>query len=451
MQSANMINISNLSKGLFIWLMVGSQMLSDKAPAQDNHHLGKSEQWWAFRPLDTSQPPVIDREGVCIDNPVDQWVFSHLGQNGFTPNPVADRRVLMRRASFDLLGIPPTYEGVKTFQDNKLPDAWSKVVTEFLGSKHYGERWGRHWLDLARYAESSGFEHDYDRSSAYHFRDFVIKALNADMPYDQFVRWQLAGDEYEPGNPLAMMATGFLGAGVFPTQITANEVERVRYDAMDDMLSTTGSAMLGLTVGCARCHDHKADPITSMEYYRMLSTFTTTVRSEIELDLEPEKHQQALQQFEIEHAPYLSALKNYEANTLPVKFDAWLKDGSLDSIRPVWEPIEFQSQHSKAGASFRKLEDGSYLVEGNNGDSDVYTMTTTVLRPGIRALRLEALADPSLKRGGPGRADNGNFALSRIRVFASAPEENKTTEISLVRPRATFQQNENNLSSCLCP
>ena len=446
MQSANMYNKTNLWQCLLVWLIVISQSLADKVQVKGEGVSEQTAQWWAFRPLNTSSPPEVNQAGLLIHHPIDQWVFSHLHENGLRPNPQADRRILMRRASFDLLGIPPTYENVQAFRDDSSPDAWSKVVTEALRSEHYGERWGRHWLDLARYAESSGFEHDYDRPSAYHFRDFVIKALNADMPYDQFVSWQLAGDEYEPANPLAMMATGFLGAGVFPTQITANEVERVRYDAMDDMLSTTGSAMLGLTVGCARCHDHKADPISSLEYYRMLSTFTTTVRSEIELDLEPEKYQHELRQFEKEHAPFLAALKDYKAQTLPVKFDSWLKDGSLNAIRPGWEQIDFQTLHSKAGASFRKLEDGSYLVEGENGDSDVFTMTTTVETPGIRALRVEALADPSLKRGGPGRADNGNFALSRIRVFAGKPGETDTTEIPLVRPRATFQQNDNHLS-----
>ena len=167
------------------------------------------------------------------------------------------------------------------------------MLDRLLASPHYGERWARHWLDLARFAESHGFEHDYDRPSAYHYRDFVIKALNEDLPYNTFVKWQLAGDEYEPDNPLALMATGFLAAGVHSTQITKNEVEKHRYDEMDDKLATTGTAMLGLTVGCARCHDHKYDPILQRDYYRMLATFTTTVRTEVQLNLESEKYNQA--------------------------------------------------------------------------------------------------------------------------------------------------------------
>jgi len=172
-----------------------------------------------------------------------------------------------------------------TFLNDSSSDAYEKLIDRLLASPHFGERWARHWLDVARFGESHGFEHDYDRKYAYHYRDFVIKAFNQDMPFDQFVKWQLAGDELDPNNNLALMATGFLGAGVFPTQITANEVERARYDALDDMAGTTSLAMLGINLGCARCHDHKYDPITSQEYYRFVSTFSTTVRSEIELDL----------------------------------------------------------------------------------------------------------------------------------------------------------------------
>src|SRR4029079_18845019 len=182
----------------------------------------------------------------------------------------------------------------------------------------------RHWLDVARFAESSGFEHDYDRPNAFHYRDFVIRAFNADMPYDQFVDWQLAGDEFAPGDPEAMMATGFLGAGVFPTQITANEVERTRYDALDDMLSTTSSAFLGLTVGCARCHDHKFDPIPTQDYYRLLSTFTTVVRSDVELDLDPAASARALAVHEAEKARLAGELAALEGGELREKFNAWL-------------------------------------------------------------------------------------------------------------------------------
>ncbi|MCH8042727.1 MAG: PSD1 domain-containing protein [Planctomycetes bacterium] len=243
-----------------------------------------SRKYWAFLPIQRVEPPSVKNAAWCR-TPIDRFVMRTLEAKGLTPNDPVGRRKLIRRVYFDLIGLPPTPEEIETFIADKDPRAYEKLLDRLLASEHFGERWGSHWLDVARFAESHGFEQDYDRPFAFHYRDFVIKALNQDMPFNQFVRWQLAGDEIAPDNSLAMMATGFLGAGVFPTQITANEVERTRYDALDDMASTTGTAMLGLSIGCARCHDHKYDPIPSSDYYRLLSTFTTTVRSNIDLDI----------------------------------------------------------------------------------------------------------------------------------------------------------------------
>jgi len=243
--------------------------------------------FWSLEPLQDVKPPQV-KQAAWVRTPVDAFVLAKLEAKGIALNNAASRRVLIRRASFDLLGLPPAPAEVEAFVADPDPAAYEKLIDRLLASPRYGERWARHWLDVARFAESHGFEHDYDRPFAYHFRDFVIRALNEDMPYDLFLRWQLAGDEIAPDDPLAMMATGFLGAGVFPTQITANEVERTRYDALDDMTATTGSAMLGMSIGCARCHDHKFDPIPQADYYRILATFTTAVRSEIDLQLPPD-------------------------------------------------------------------------------------------------------------------------------------------------------------------
>ncbi|MCP5556437.1 MAG: PSD1 domain-containing protein [Verrucomicrobiaceae bacterium] len=237
-------------------------LIAGKKPKRDASVVSAEDrEWWAFQPLKKVQAKSIDE--LLLKN-----------AKGMTFNPPAPTPVLVRRLYLDLTGLPPDLSVVTELSD---------LTDRLLASPAYGERWGRHWLDVARFAESTGFEQDYDRPYAFHYRDFVIKALNSDMPYDQFVKWQLAGDEYEPKNPLALAATGFLGAGVFPSQITENEVERTRYDAMDDMLSTTSSAMLGLTVGCARCHDHKFDPLPTRDYYAMLATFTTTTRMNVDV------------------------------------------------------------------------------------------------------------------------------------------------------------------------
>lgn len=240
-----------------------SPLIAGKKPKKDPSVVTEEDrQWWAFQPLKKVQAKSIDE--LLLKN-----------AKGMTFAAPAEKPVLVRRLHLDLTGLPPPADS----DTMELP----ALIDRLLASPQHGERWARHWLDVARYAESTGFEQDYDRPFAFHYRDFVIRALNEDMPYDQFVKWQLAGDEYEPGNPQALAATGFLGAGVFPSQITANEVERTRYDAMDDMLSTTGNAMLGLTIGCARCHDNKYDPIPTADYYAMLSTFTTTTRMNVDI------------------------------------------------------------------------------------------------------------------------------------------------------------------------
>ncbi|MFO0840817.1 MAG: PSD1 and planctomycete cytochrome C domain-containing protein [Gemmataceae bacterium] len=283
----------------------------------------KDRNYWAYRPLQKTEPPAV-KATEWVRNPIDRVILAKLEAAKLTPAAVADRRTLIRRVTFDLTGLPPTPDEVERFVADPDADAFEKVVDRLLTSPAYGERWGRHWLDPARYAESHGFEHDYFRPNAYHYRDFVIKALNADTPYDQFVRWQVAGDELAPGDPLALAATGFLGAGVYPTQITNREAERVRYDAMDDMLATTGHALLALTVGCARCHDHKYDPIPTKDYYRLLSAFTTTVRAEVDVDLGSPGQKAAAAAFEARLKPCVDELKRYEKMDLPKAFADWL-------------------------------------------------------------------------------------------------------------------------------
>jgi hypothetical protein len=274
--------------------------------------------FWSFRPLHSVNPPPV-REASWVSQPLDQFILARLEGANLHPNPPATKRQLIRRLYFDLLGLPPSPEELQAFLSDPAPDAYVKLVDKLLASPHYGERWGRHWLDLARFGESHGFEHDYDRPSAYHYRDFVIKALNADLPYDTFVKWQIAGDELEPENNLAVLATGFLAAGVHSTQITIREVEKQRYDEMDDMASTIGTAMLGLTIGCCRCHDHKFDPLPQADYYRFVSTFTTTVRSEIDVNFEKEAYDKAKAAFKREHAPFVRTLQEFERTHLPAR------------------------------------------------------------------------------------------------------------------------------------
>ena len=418
--------------------LIAGKVAKDKSKVTD-----EDRKWWAFQPLVRLTPLPIGNQQSAVGNPVDRFLLAKAAPRQLAK--AADKRTLIRRAHLDLHGIPPTPEAVDDFVKDTSPDAWPKLITRLLDSPRYGERWARHWLDVARFAESSGFEHDYDRPGAFHYRDFVIKALNSDIPFDQFLRWQLAGDEFDPENPLALSATGFLGAGVFPTQITANEVERTRYDAMDDMLSTTGSAFLGLTIGCARCHDHKYDPLPTEDYYRMLATFTTTVRSVLDLEMEPEKTREAKAKWQAEAAPLAAELKRYEAALAP-KFDAWLAAGAAMPTGGVWTVVEMASTKSKAGTTFKKLDDLSYLAEGANGASDEYTFTFTTQQRRLTGLRLEALAHASMTKGGPGRADNGNFALSKILVSVAPKGSAESKPVAITKAVADFEQNKASLS-----
>lgn len=413
-----------------------------------------AREFWSFQPLHPVEPPVIS-DPAWVRTDVDRFILAKLIEKGLRPGDLASRRVLMRRAYFDLIGLPPTPDEAEAFLSDQSPDAYEKLIDRLLDSKHHGERVGRHWLDIARFAESHGFEQDYDRPHAYHYRDFVIKAFNADMPFDQFVRWQIAGDEIEPANPLAMMATGFLGAGVFPTQLTEKEFESSRYDELDDMVSTLGTAMLGVTIGCARCHDHKFDPIPARDYYQLVSAFRTTIRSNIEIELDPVATANALAQWETELAPLQQALNSFEKDVLPARFDQFLdtvrtrpnrNDNDATTAAP-WITLVPLSLRSENGASFAAQDDGSYLAQGTNADFDIYTFETETSLQNITALRLDAISDESMAKRGPGRAANGNFGLSRIQLsIQPLSGTEQPVEVTLIEPQVTFQQNDANLS-----
>jgi mono/diheme cytochrome c family protein len=406
-----------------------------------------ARQHWAFQPLATIEPPATGltaEQAAWCRTPVDAFIAAALATAGQAPSPTANRQHLIRRLYFDLVGLPPPAAEVEAFVCDDSPGAYEALVNRLLTSPHYGERWARHWLDVARFGESHGFEHDYDRPSAYPYRDFVIQAFNRDLPFSTFVRWQIAGDELAPDENLALMATGYLAAGVHSTQITKNEVEKHRYDELDDMLATIGTSFLGLTIGCARCHDHKFDPIPRRDYYRMLSAFTTTVRSEVELNSDPTDYAAARERFDAEHAPYVSAREKWEAEQLPARFGTWEAErraaGDLSAAVP-WRVAEISETKSEGGATFKRLDDGSVLVEGKNASSDNYELVVHSRLPDIRGLRLEALADPSLVKGGPGRAENGNFALSEVNVTAQPDDKSSPpVDVNLADPRATFEQ-----------
>ena len=267
------------------WIDQGAAWPETAASAPDGRRemvvTAEDRRHWSYRPLSDVDPPQV-RDASWCRTPIDRFVLSTLEARGIRPNARAERRTLIRRVYFDLLGLPPSPEEVKAFLADPTPDAYERLVDRLLASPHHGERWGRHWLDVARYADSDGLESDADRPTAYHYRDFVIRALNDDLSYRTFVRWQIAGDEDAPDDPRATEATGFLAAA--PTEVLEVPMEeeklRLRFNELDDMAVTTTSAFLGLTLGCARCHDHKYDAIPTRDYYRLQCAFTTTGREQ---------------------------------------------------------------------------------------------------------------------------------------------------------------------------
>ncbi|HET6323509.1 MAG TPA: PSD1 and planctomycete cytochrome C domain-containing protein [Planctomycetaceae bacterium] len=235
--------------------------------------IGEGAAWevhWAFRPPVARVPPAV-RNASWARNPVDAFILNRLEQNGLAPAPPAEKIALLRRAYYDLIGLPPTPAEADAFVADSSPTAYETVVDRLLDSPRYGEHWARHWLDIVRFAETNSFERDSAKPHAWRYRDYVIRALNADKPYDRFIREQLAGDELPDATRESMIATGYYRLGPWDDE-PADRLQ-AKYDALDDLVATTGQVFLGLTVNCARCHDHKIDPISQKDYYGLLAFF----------------------------------------------------------------------------------------------------------------------------------------------------------------------------------
>ncbi len=248
----------------------------------------QQRRYWALQ--EVVKPPTPAVKSGAARNPVDAFIQARLDEKKVQANPPADKITLIRRATLDLTGLPPSPEQTQAFLADRSPDAFAKLVDRLLASPQYGERWGRHWLDLARYADTGGFKEDAERPDIWRYRDYVIQSFNQDKPYDRFIREQIAGDELYPQDPIAKTAMGFNRQ--FTEELGAQVIEAQRQDILNDITDTVGSVFLGLTYGCARCHDHKFDPILHRDYYR-LQAFFANVRTEDHAMLVPEEEQRA--------------------------------------------------------------------------------------------------------------------------------------------------------------
>jgi hypothetical protein len=374
-----------------------------------------TEHWAFVPPRQAPLPPV--KQTDWPRNEIDRFILAKLEAAGLAPSPPADRYTLVRRVYLDLVGLPPTPQQVDAFLADSSPHAYEALVDRLLASEHYGERWARPWLDLARYADTNGYEKDRPRS-IWPYRNWVINALNADMPFDQFTIEQLAGDMLPEATQEQIIATGFHRNTMLNEEGGIDPLE-FRFHAMTDRVATTGATWLGLTVGCAQCHTHKYDPIAHTEYYGMLALLNNADEPDLTL---PDAEQEAQYQQNLAQAERLLA----EAPFSEERFAAWLAEQRAKSV--AWTTL----RPSKATSNMPLLtvqDDGSVFVTGDTTKLDTYDLTYRLDTPGITAIRLEALPDERLPAHGPGltyyEGTHGDFFLGefQLRVGDGANEQ----------------------------
>ena len=378
---------------------------------------------WAFvlpkRPVSPIVARNLDQSSVL--SPIDAFIVNRLNTEQLTLSPSADRYTLIRRASLDLIGLPPTPEESDEFIGDPSPDAYEKLLDRLLASPHYGERWGRKWLDLARYADTNGYEKDRKRT-VWPYRDWVINAINADLPYDQFTIEQLAGDMLPEASIDQRIATGFHRNTMLNEEGGIDPLE-FRFYAMTDRVSTTATTWLGLTLGCAQCHTHKYDPITHRDYYGFFALLNNADEPEMEI------------------VPPALASKRAEIQRQIEKFEADLPNRFPLPDEYEWKPAKPIQATSGRGATMEIKSDFSVLVSGETPDTDVYQITLEDSLPDVSAIRFEALTDPSLPNTGPGRTPHGNFVLSEIFIAQfDADRPSESHPLKFTRATADFSQ-----------
>lgn len=408
-------------------------------PVTDAQQNSPGSDHWAFQQIQDVKPPQV-QQTEWVKNGIDAFILEKLEQEKVTPSPEADRSTLIRRVYLDLTGLPPSVEEWKRWSSDPSPEWYETMVDHLLASPHYGERWARHWLDLARYADSDGFEKDSKRPHAWRWRTWVINALNADMPFDQFSIEQLAGDLLPAPETSQLVATGF-HRNTLINREGGTDPEEDRVKRTVDRTNTLGSVWLGVTVECAQCHTHKYDPLTQREYYRLYAFFNSLTEPDIGAPLPEEQvaFEKANKVYQQAHAPLVKAIQDYEQQKLGAALKQW--EQQKPAQKPVWTILQPESAHAKQNTTLNILPDRSLLATRENpGRAEIYTITFKTNLKNINGVRLEALTDPSLPHQGPGRSPTGDFELTMLTIKAAplnAPD--KSTEIALQKPQASFE------------
>ena len=384
---------------------------------------------WAFLPLAPGEAPAVKNE-AWVANPIDRFILARLERENIAPSPAADPATLIRRVYLDLTGLLPSPEEVEAFIAESIrtgtpagipvQSAIRNLTDRLLASPHYGERWGRHWLDQARYADSNGYSIDSERPM-WPYRDWVIKALNDDMPFDQFTIEQLAGDLLPNATKNQRVATAF-HRNTLINEEGGTDKEQFRHEAVVDRVNTTGAVWLGLTIGCCQCHTHKFDPIQHREYYEMFAFFNNAT------DINNRGATIPVTRGEIFGNPVAPP---QPTGPTPQELVAWEKqelarleklDKEQDAAEAQWSDAEYVTYVTESNASFERLSDNSLLSDGRGSDNDTYHVVIKTDLKQLAAVRLRALTHPSLPRKGPGRAGNGNFVLTDFKVMIGRQE-----------------------------
>lgn len=390
---------------------------------------------WAYRPLTKATPRTAQSDWART--PIDLFILDKLDEHGLLPASPANQRTLLRRVYFDLIGLPPTPAELDAFLADARPDAYERVVDRLLASPHYGERWARHWLDVVHYAETHGHDQDRPRDHAWPYRDYLIRAFNQDKPYDRFVQEQVAGDVLFSEDAEAIVATGMLAAGPWDESslrdIREDSIDREigRYLDRDDIVTTVMATFVSTTVHCARCHDHKFDPIPQTEYYGLQAVFAGIDKGNRTYDADPQVAARRKQL--AERKAQLAKDRQDMAATLLApalqgKVAEWEK--TIAAAASPWQPLEAADLKSAEGVTLVRQLDRSVLSQGKRPEKDTYTVVAHTDVPAITGILLEVLTDDSLPQKGPGRQDNGNFHLNEFTVTA-APRDNPSAGSTL--------------------